>query len=720
MAGSEVYTYNLAHELAKKNEIFVFTRIEDKNIPLHFVQNSIEDDIHICRINNYEPSPAQFTDKYLCSKVDEIFRKYLKIINPDVVHFGHLSHLSTQLPIIAKREFGLPTLFTIHDFWLFCHRGQMIHPKTMTICDLPNTWQCLECAQSHYKNPLFKRDWIEVREKHIKNVVDCIDTFLAPSHTLEQFFLNMGVDKSKILYSKYGFEMSRIQISPKSKGKALRFGFMGRVIYTKGVHILLSAFSKTHGDAELVLWGDVNSDYGQGLKAKYTDSRIKYKGAFHTEKLQSVIDSFDVLCCPSIWLENAPLVIQEAQAAHKPIITSDKGGMAELVHDGIDGFLFKLGDSESLREILQKIIDNPQLINKLQPSVEKVRSIKEDADFCMAEYKKLKNVSVKYPHLPVPWRMTFVTNPDKCNLHCKMCDTFSNANRHRLKEQHRLEMPFEYVQRCIEEFAPRGLKEIIPSTMGEPVLYKDFDRLVELCHLYQLKMNLTTNGTFPIKGVEYWTEKLLPIISDVKFSINAINPEINQSIMCGINTEKQIQNIEYWIEKRNAIAPQSTVTLQCTFMKSNISELTNLIAWGIEHGVNRIKGHHLWKTSDELECEMLRTIDNVRLWNETVEKCKAIAGNKIKLQNFEKIEKVDPLINTDDSKCPFLGQELWLEYDGSFQICCCPSDVRKVFGDFGNVQNFSALEMWNGDMYKNFIANWGEHENCKKCNMRIK
>lgn len=52
------------------------------------------------------------------------------------------------------------------------------------------------------------------------------------------------------------------------------------------------------------------------------------------------------------------------------------------------------------------------------------------------------------------------------------------------------------------------------------------------------------------------------------------------------------------------------------------------------------------------------------------------------------------------------------------KLCCCPSEVRKEFGDFGNVVDTPPLEMWNGVKYHDFIANWGDSENCKKCNMR--
>lgn len=720
MAGSEVYTYNLAHELVKEHDVYVFTRIENKSIDLYKTFDSIEDQIHIRRINNYEPTNALFTDKYLNTHVDNSFRKYVEEIQPDVVHIGHLSHLSTQLPIIAKREYGLPVFFTIHDFWMFCHRGQLIHPQKMNICELPNTEQCHQCACDHYKNPGFKVEWIKHRESFIKTVIDCIDVFFAPSHTLEQFYLNMGVAREKIFYSKYGFDIGHIQTIKQEKYDSVRFGFMGRIIYTKGVHLLLSAFSKTVGNAKLTVWGDASSKYGKELSTQYANNpRIEFRGAFHTDKLQEALNSFDVLCCPSIWLENAPLVIQEAQAAHIPIITSNHGGMAELVHDGIDGYLFELGNEENLKAVLQRIIDNPKLLSNLIPSLEKVRSIKEDADFCIEKYQLFHQMRITYPYRPAPMRVTFVTNPDKCNLHCKMCDTFSPFHNPKSKESRRTEMPIELIEQVLNQLVPHGLREIIPSTMGEPLLYSHFERIIDLCHRYNIKMNLTTNGTFPTKTpMEKIVDKLLPIISDVKFSLNGINAAVNESIMCGTKTEKQLDNIRYWIRRRDelGLTEKSTVTLQPTFMKSNLYELTRLIKWGIDNKVDRIKGHHVWVTYDEIEEESLCRAEYIDEWNSIVDQCHILAQGKIKLVNFTPITLEER--NTINTYCQFLGKELWIEHDGSYQVCCCPNEIRRDFGDFGNIAELEPIRMWNSTMYSDFIAQWGKHKNCKLCNMR--
>ena len=73
-------------------------------------------------------------------------------------------------------------------------------------------------------------------------------------------------------------------------------------------------------------------------------------------------------------------------------------------------------------------------------------------------------------------RITLLTNPDKCNLHCPLC--FLNQRAGCGRKFGMGEMPFEIARAAIEKYAAerdasgkRLLQEVIPSTMGEPLLY---------------------------------------------------------------------------------------------------------------------------------------------------------------------------------------------------------------------------------------------------------
>ena len=184
-----------------------------------------------------------------------------------------------------------------------------------------------------------------------------------------------------------------------------------------------------------------------------------------------------------------------------------------------------------------------------------------------------KELSLKQPHLqetqglfatpagearPGPWRITFDTNPDDCNLHCIMCEEFSPfstlQSERRISARPKRRMDISLIRRVLEESRGTPLREIIPSTMGEPLLYRHFDEIIDLCHEYGVRLNLTTNGTFPKKGPTAWAERIVPVATDVKISWNGASKGTQEAIMVGTRWEKVLGNVREFISVRDAHA----------------------------------------------------------------------------------------------------------------------------------------------------------------------
>ncbi len=119
------------------------------------------------------------------------------------------------------------------------------------------------------------------------------------------------------------------------------------------------------------------------------------------------------------------------------------------------------------------------------------------------------------------FRITVDTNPEDCNLNCIMCEEhskYSNFKTNLLNNEgvKFRRMPSEWIDKIFTEAKQLGVKEIIPSTMGEPLMYKDIDEFFLLAKEYDIKINLTTNGTFPYRTVNEWSKLIIPVTSDTK------------------------------------------------------------------------------------------------------------------------------------------------------------------------------------------------------------
>ena len=121
---------------------------------------------------------------------------------------------------------------------------------------------------------------------------------------------------------------------------------VGRNDPVKGVKYLVEAFAKIKKefpDFKLSL-------VGEGLP----------EGKLSLEEVKRRMKNCYCLVVPSL-SEGLPRVILEAQALGKPVIASKVGGIPELITDGRNGFLFKVGDSNELAEKLRTLLNNKEL-----------------------------------------------------------------------------------------------------------------------------------------------------------------------------------------------------------------------------------------------------------------------------------------------------------------------------------------------------------------------
>jgi glycosyltransferase involved in cell wall biosynthesis len=130
-------------------------------------------------------------------------------------------------------------------------------------------------------------------------------------------------------------------------------GFIGRVTQTKGIEVLLDAFSTLEEkNIELKIAGKGSPQYIEALQARVGDDRISYLGFTEPDEFYK---SIDLLVCPSTYDEPLPRVVYEAYREAVPVIAAKTGGTPEIVDHGKTGFLYEAADVKTLSKLIANL-----------------------------------------------------------------------------------------------------------------------------------------------------------------------------------------------------------------------------------------------------------------------------------------------------------------------------------------------------------------------------
>ena len=424
-AGSEIYAAELCRELASRHHLTMVCAEYDPGRVHGQITWRLHDNVPVVEIANNWVC-ATFEETYRPPVIADTLERVLDVVQPHVVHVHNLLNLSFDLPAAAKAR-GIPVAATLHDYTLVCASGgQRIHRAEAHVCRTIDPARCARCfvespfhaqaaagpvASAMAASGLVRRavstarQWspslvraaakamgsarrlpvtaadINTRLAAARRVFDQVDLFVAPSRSLADEFIALGLDPSKLRVIEHGFPpMAAARRVP--GGGPLRIGFVGTLVWHKGVHVLLDAVRRLPADAyELHIHGDLETDseYVADLRRRADGLPVHFRGGFDQTRTAAVYSDLDVLVIPSIWLENSPLVIREAYQAGVPVIGSRIGGTADLIEDGRSGRLYDPVSPVELAAILQSLIDNPAQLAAWAAALPPVKGMAEHA-----------------------------------------------------------------------------------------------------------------------------------------------------------------------------------------------------------------------------------------------------------------------------------------------------------------------------------------------------
>ena len=177
--------------------------------------------------------------------------------------------------------------------------------------------------------------------------------FLSASTVVDRSLTKYGVKKECIFRGTYGTYFRRQDSKKRTDCERIRFIYIGRLSYAKGVHYLIKAFlGLNRNDYKLLLIGsDVD-----GFKNQINCENIEFVGMVHHDEIPHYLSQADIAISASLF-DGFSLALLESAAYNLPIICTDNTGISDYVIDGVNGYKVDSCDEVDLQNAILKVLN---------------------------------------------------------------------------------------------------------------------------------------------------------------------------------------------------------------------------------------------------------------------------------------------------------------------------------------------------------------------------
>lgn len=389
--GTEVHAEQLARTLTElDHEVSVFCRGDREDLSEYATYDESFGAIAVQRIVHRFGDTRSMSDLLSVPAIDAAFGARLDADPPDVVHVHHLTGLSGGI-VRACRDRAIPVVLTLHDFWFACPRGQRITPD-LDLCDTLDRDRCTPCLQKLWPHFGIERQTLDQHDAAVKELLNACDRLITPSTFHRWKMLELDLDPDRVIAIPHGLDKDLVPARESISFPPKRIGFIGGVLPSKGVHVLVDAMNRLGNvNLECHVYGEVQPfhgdlGYGERLQEQARDDlNFFFHGTYAQEDLPRILGELDVVVVPSLWYESFCLTIREAMLAGVPVLASDLGAMHEALADlGLD-LLFEAGNGQDLAWKLHALATDEERYGKAASLRGQVRDLRQMA----ADYEAL-------------------------------------------------------------------------------------------------------------------------------------------------------------------------------------------------------------------------------------------------------------------------------------------------------------------------------------------
>jgi glycosyltransferase involved in cell wall biosynthesis len=359
MGGAEMAAHSLAGLLAaERHEVHVLTGAlsrdtegietvaEGYTVERRFFRNTY----HIYKAGQHGSlrKAVWHTNDHFHPESERICGRVIEEFGPDIVNTHDLQGIGYNL-LKSIGDHGVGCVQTLHDFGFICVSMNMFRHGR-------------ECPRQHFTcqaSAALKRFYFE----HIAALA-----FISPSQALLERYrphLPRHVEACAIPLPLCFASAAGGESAAPAPGMGVQLLFVGQLEKWKGIDFLLEVLGKLAPAYPFHLRVLGGGSLLKPLQDKYRDAPwVTVCGKVPPESVAGYMTSSDLLLVPSIWFENAPLVISQALRLSLPVVASQTGGLGEMVVADVNGALLPPGNAAAWSELLAAILREPAILRR--------------------------------------------------------------------------------------------------------------------------------------------------------------------------------------------------------------------------------------------------------------------------------------------------------------------------------------------------------------------
>jgi len=429
------YIDSLIASISEEVQLFIYYPEQNENEELYSL--NIVPSSEFTRLITYIPSRhISYRETFSNPEMESVFEYILKEHSFDCIHFWSLKNHSLNYPLIAK-ERGLFTVTSITDRFLFSNsifnKGYSDPTeekvRISNFVDSPVS-VFLQKASKLFKKERSRASWFDNIGRYSSyynktslnsvsrstmldrielayNVFNSSDRVLFFSEIEYNVFYRTLIPEDKAIFLEQGilcdgtFENRPFEIEG-----AVKFGFMGEILPEDGILETVKAFNLLFDEGfmnEIHVYGELfeNSTYFSKLNKKLKNPNTHFHGPIEPGRINSVLNTFDVLVIPSKWHRNDTYLLNSAITSRKAIICSSRNIIAEKVRKFARGLILDEITPETIANAVSELERNRKRLYYFMRVTNdyKAPEIKDNMRILIDNYSKFKTDDKKETQL---------------------------------------------------------------------------------------------------------------------------------------------------------------------------------------------------------------------------------------------------------------------------------------------------------------------------------